>query len=209
MSKEDLNLPEWVDNDKSNPIAQELFEVLWGSWETRSLNLWDTSELLNQLLQIASKEVTLLTPKGIALYLAGLLSYKLAKEWVGIVEWEVRYVSPVNNLGSGYSKAYDENIAYSIPAFEWKEGLEKLIGLITKYMEVGDKIYLRHSKGKIVISLIQQTETKEEIKNIVEVSADFEEVRETISTLMGVYEFSYPLASGPLDPIQLVASNVI
>ncbi len=202
-----------------NVVAEELARVLWKMPETKGLdpapqqiNIEDSWQQLQQLLK---ESWGIATNKTLALNLAGILSVELAKKWVGMIKWEVRYISPRSNLGSWPSVVSEKENIYHLP-FLWEKGipkvkgdLKKIIGLVAGYMEAGDKIYLDHERGKIVIFVEHEIEEGNGIIKIVKVWWDSDELEFPGSELVGVYKFSYPLSSGPLDPSQWDAFGII
>ncbi len=205
--------------DGHNVVAKELVRVLWKAPETKGLdpapqqiNIEDSWQQLQQLLE---KSWGIATNKTLALNLAGILSVELTEKWVRMRKWEVRYISPRSNLGSWSSVVSERENVYHLPflwenePFKVQDDLKKLVGLIAWYMEAGDKIYLDHEKGKIVIFVEREIEERNEIVKIVRVWWDSDELEFPGSELVGVYKFSYPLSSGPLDPSQWDAFGII
>jgi len=210
--------------DELNVVAEELARVLWRTPDVESFNpppqrvdIQSAWKELKELFKNNPKESKgAFSPKTVAVNLAGLLSSELAKRGVNMEEGWVWYISLRESFGSSwYSVVSQEWNVYHIPIL-WNQeipgiegDLKKLIGLIAGHMEAGDKIYLAHAKGKIVIFVEKELEGDNEIKKIVRVWVQSDELEFPGNELVWVYEFSYPLASGPLDPASWDAFGII
>ncbi len=145
-----------------------------------------------------------------------MLSQKLVEQNIGLEEWRVNYKAgnSHNSYLLGYVRINHPEEIQHIPGIYENDFLKQLsvgelLGLIAFFMEERDQIELEHQRWNMVL-LVEEVRQDEDAKTkVVQLQGvDFHTDYPGID-LVKRYKFVYPNTSGSLDPVQLVASNIV